>query len=77
MTKNHVVSVRFDDFEFEILNRLAKAIGRNKSDTIRLCILFVDVYLARGLTLAEIIKPLPEVMEYLEQKLKEEKLNQT
>ena len=76
MTKNHVVSVRFDDFEFEILNRLAKAIGRNKSDTIRLCILFVDVYLARGLTLAEIIKPLPEVMKYLEQKLKEEKLNQ-
>ena len=73
MGRDHIISVRFDEFELEILDRLAKAIGRNRSDTIRLCVLFVDVYLARGLTLAEIIKPLPEVMEYIEQKLKEEK----
>ena len=73
MPKNHIVSVRVDDFELRVLDKLAEAIGRNRSDTIRLCVLFVDVYLARGLTLAEIIKPLPEVMEYIEQKLKEER----
>jgi len=73
MRRNHIISVRFDDFELERLDMLAKAIGRNRSDTIRLCVLFVDVYLARGLTFAEIIKPLPEVMEYVEQMLKEER----
>jgi len=72
MGRSRIVSVRFDDFELERLDMLAKAIGRNRSETIRLCLLFVDIYFTRGLTLAEILKPLPEVMEYLERRLKEE-----
>jgi len=74
MTKSYVVSVRMDDAELEILDRIANGIGKSRSETIRLCLLFVDIYFTRGLTLADIIKPLPEVMEYLERRLKEERL---
>ena len=72
MGRDHIISVRFDDFELERLDRLARAIGKSRSEAIRLCILFVDIYIGGGLTLAEILKPLPEVMEYLERRLKEE-----
>ena len=74
MTKSYVVSVRMNDAELEVLDRIANGIGKSRSETIRLCLLFVDIYFTRGLTLVDIIKPLPEVMEYLERRLKEERL---
>jgi len=66
MVKSHIVPVRMDDTEIKMLDRIANAIGKSRSETIRLCLLFVDIYFTRGLTLADIIKPLPEVMEILE-----------
>jgi len=63
-----MVCVRMTPEEVKMLDRIARAIGRSRSETIRLCILFVDVYLTRNLTLVEILKPLPEVIDYIASK---------
>ncbi|RLF14336.1 MAG: hypothetical protein DRN06_07245 [Thermoprotei archaeon] len=64
--RTHIVAVRMDDMELSMLDRIARAIGKSRSETIRLCILFIDIYMTRGLTLLEILRPLPEVLKYLE-----------
>jgi len=72
MGKNRIVTVRMDADELKMLDNVARAMERNKSDALRLCLLFVYVYFTSGLTFAEVLKPLPEVMEYLEERAKEE-----
>lgn len=64
--RTHIVAVRMDDAELDMLDRIARALRKSRSETIRLCLLFIDVYMTRGLTLSEILRPLPEVLEYLE-----------
>lgn len=64
--RTRIVAVRMDDAELSMLDRIAKALGKSRSETIRLCLLFIDIYMTRGLTLLEILRPLPEVLEYLE-----------
>jgi len=68
MTKSKIVTIRLDDKYMELVDELSIALGRNRSDVIRLCILFVYLYLAQGLTLTEVLKPLPEVMKYVEKR---------
>ena len=73
MTKSYVVSVRMDDEDLERLNRLADATGMSRSAMIRFCLLFMDRYFARDLTLTEIIRPFPEIVEFLKRELKGKK----
>jgi len=62
-----------DDEDLERLNRLADATGMSRSAMIRFCLLFMDRYFARDLTLTEIIRPFPEIVEFLKRELKGKK----
>lgn len=63
-----MISLRVDDNMLTIIDELSEILGKSRSTVIRQCVLFVYLYLAKGLTLVELLKPLPEVMEYIEDK---------
>ena len=73
MGRNHIVSVRMDDIELELLDRIAKAIGVNRSEAIRFCLMYMDLYIARGIAFVDVLKPFPELVDFVKRKLKEEK----
>jgi len=73
MRRNHIVSVRMDDIELKLLDEIAEAIGVSRSDAIRFCLMYMDLYIGRDIAFVDVLKPFPELVEYIGQKLKEKR----
>jgi len=77
MRRDRIIPVRFNEAEYDIISELAKEMGISKSEVIRRFIWTVRIlfssYLplkealikARGTTLADALKPIPELMSII------------
>ena len=77
MVKNHIVTIRLDDEEYEMVKELSNATGASISEVFRRLLwttrilfsdylplreAFISATLDHEPTLAELLKPLPELM---------------